>query len=365
MKFGLWNGGLFREVPWIIWLVIDWCSWRASVRPEHAEALGIGEHNLHRTFDLVVTRAAIREALAKVQQPLPRLAQEMSPVAVSATAATAMAAVEGEPLQAFLDRTVREAVAALDRSVREAVATREPRLPAPPLPVPPLPASLCPADEKWTVAIWKRNWGPPWPRGEREAPDDRFFPEDHRKAFEYRVERDATYAVIEFLDQWERGHWELRGRRIDTQEGFVETVCPGLRNNPYMALYLRAGRFEPLAGAPPTRLPRYSELRVYPVKPPPLVQPEPEVATGPTEAVEVSPMPPKELQDATNDEIDAMLRRLWEQRSNPKRGLSRDKAALKQWKQALAEQGLTSTWGMVRARYGHNDNKYLRGPPGQ
>ena len=81
--------------------------------------------------------------------------------------------------------------------------------------------------------------------------------------------------------------------------------------------------------------------------------------------VEVSPAPAEELQDATNKEIDAMLRQLWERRGNPKRGLSRDKEALKQWKQALAEQGLTSTWGMVRARYSHADNKYLRGPPGQ
>jgi hypothetical protein len=65
------------------------------------------------------------------------------------------------------------------------------------------------------------------------------------------------------------------------------------------------------------------------------------VPEGTTEAA------PK-LQEATNEEIDAMLRELWGQRDNPKRGLSRDKEAMKRWRPALAKKQRTSTWGMVR-----------------
>jgi hypothetical protein len=170
----------------------------------------------------------------------------------------------GEPLQAVLDRAMREAVTALDRAVREAVAAREPRLPAPPLPpVTPLSAPL----RDWTVAIWERDWGPPWPNGERESPDDRFFPDDHRKAFEYRVERDARRAVIDVLDQWtKRGELELWNRRPD---GALELVPLHLRCSRFMMLHAHTGQFVPVAWqgqAPPADLRRYSEITVRSVE---------------------------------------------------------------------------------------------------
>ena len=52
-------------------------------------------------------------------------------------------------------------------------------------------------------------------------------------------------------------------------------------------------------------------------------------------------------------------------RADKSGGLSREKEARKQWRQALAAMGLTSTWGVVRARFEHDDNTYLRRPPEQ
>jgi hypothetical protein len=67
VDFGLWyRGRLFREVSWTYRLDIKWPSWRARVLPEHAEALDIDAHDLHRTFHLVVTRAKIRRVLASM-----------------------------------------------------------------------------------------------------------------------------------------------------------------------------------------------------------------------------------------------------------------------------------------------------------
>jgi hypothetical protein len=69
------------------------------------------------------------------------------------------------------------------------------------------------------------------------------------------------------------------------------------------------------------------------------------------------------LGEATNDQIDTMLRRLWWQRVDQSLGLSREHAR-QQWRDELAAQSVTSTWGQVHTRYAHPDNHYLRGKPG-
>ena len=169
---------------------------------------------------------------------------------------------QGEPLQAVLDRAMREAVAVLDRAVCEAVAAREPRLPAPPLPpVPPLSAPL----SDWTVDGWARDWGPPWPNGERELPSW-MHKEAHIEALHYATQRAARRAVIEVLDQWTRGELELWNRRPD---GALELVPRHLRCSRFMMLHAHTGQFVPApwqGQAPPADLRLYGEITVCPVE---------------------------------------------------------------------------------------------------
>ena len=89
---------------------------------------------------------------------------------------------------------------------------------------------------------------------------------------------------------------------------------------------------------------------------------KPDPPAGPLETALPGPITAK-LREATNEQIDAMLRRLWEQRANQRLGLSR-KAVREKWSKALAEVGLTSTQRQVETRYGHKANQALRGPPG-
>lgn len=73
---------------------------------------------------------------------------------------------------------------------------------------------------------------------------------------------------------------------------------------------------------------------------------------------------PVVLAEATVEQIDVMLRGLWENRADKSLGLARDKELKPQWRQALTALGLTSTWGMVHARYTHKVNLCLRGSIG-
>jgi hypothetical protein len=74
IDFGIWlPGQRVRDVPCTWWLDINWAKWTARVRPEHAEALGIGECDLRRTFLLVVTRAKVRQALAATAGDAPAI----------------------------------------------------------------------------------------------------------------------------------------------------------------------------------------------------------------------------------------------------------------------------------------------------
>jgi hypothetical protein len=77
-----------------------------------------------------------------------------------------------------------------------------------------------------------------------------------------------------------------------------------------------------------------------------------------------APTEPVQLQEADVDQIDTMLRVLWENRADKSLGLSRAEALAK-WQAELAAVGLTSTAGQVRTRHGHEVNRYLRGVPGR
>ena len=158
----------------------------------------------------------------------------------------------GEPLQAVLARAIAEAVAAREREIRAEVAIREPEVGPPTLP-PALPFSgylrnlTLPASEK--------AWGPLWPNGEPGLPQWQFR-EARDNALRYATERAARRAVIEVLDQWDRGELELWTLRRD---GAWELLPTHLRHSPAVMLRVHTGRFVPAPQDDPLK---YSELKV-------------------------------------------------------------------------------------------------------
>ena len=189
----------------------------------------------------------------------------------------------GEPLHAVLDRAIREAVAVLDREVKEAFASHELRLPAPPLPpVPPL--SGCMRD--WTITRWEKDLGPPWPNGERWAPNPLFFPDDYRKAMEYRVERDARRAVIEVLNQWGGGNSSCGTSARTAPGSWCRGTCGVVG---FMMLHAHTGRFAPASWHGDLR--KYSELKV--LQPAPAETPH-ELEQRPAPPGDDDPTPPRQ-----------------------------------------------------------------------
>ena len=176
----------------------------------------------------------------------------------------------------------------------------------------------------WSAITLEDRFPTEWPDAEKELPH-RTFAADRRKALKWGFERAVLRIFVDFLDRWQRGDLELRGRRPD---GVVEPVAPTWRCSRFMALHLRNGLFvrAPWRGqAPPADLPHYSDLTVWSVERQSPLLPAatpPEQATGRQD--DPAPEASRALPLANDDQVHACIDALYPARKDDEPVLTRE-----------------------------------------